>query len=55
MTYTYECNKCGVIEIERTIKDKEITKCPNCNSDIKRIYKPAGVIWNCSGACGKVG
>lgn len=55
MTYTYECSKCGVIELERSMKDAEINECPKCNSPIKRIYKPTGVIWNCSGACGKVG
>lgn len=55
MTYTYECEKCGVIELECSIKEQKPEECPNCKSAIKRIYKPAAVIWNCSGACGKVG
>lgn len=35
--YDYECKKCGVIEIEHSIKENAKTKCPKCKGKIKRL------------------
>jgi putative FmdB family regulatory protein len=29
--YEYKCGKCGVMEIEQSVKDSVLSKCPKCN------------------------
>jgi putative FmdB family regulatory protein len=31
MTYLYSCSRCGEVEVEQSIKDDVLTKCPTCN------------------------
>jgi putative FmdB family regulatory protein len=38
--YDYKCPKCGVIELTKKITEPEIKQCPECQSEIKRIYTP---------------
>lgn len=39
MTYTYKCPKCGEFDIEQSMKDNPIEKCPTCDSEVARVYK----------------
>ena len=36
--YDYECSKCGVMELEKKMSDKEITICPKCSRPIARTW-----------------
>lgn len=49
--YTYECKLCGVMEIEHSIKDEALQKCPKCgNMNIVRLIgKSVGVVFKGSG------
>lgn len=50
MTYQYKCEKCGVFEVQQSIKDKALTECPNCNSSVQRVITGgAGVIYKANG------
>jgi len=54
MTYLFNCNNCGKIEIKCSHKEvKEIMNCPTCNSEAKRIYTGLVDIWKCGGNCGR--
>ena len=37
MTYLYDCNKCGSFEVEQSIKDEAIRKCPKCGESVERL------------------
>ena len=39
MTYTYNCLKCGEFDIEMSMKDKPLSHCPKCGSEVQRIFK----------------
>ena len=47
--YDYRCPKCGVFEVEQSIKDKIFSKCPKCGSDIKRLISSSGIVFKGSG------
>lgn len=51
MIYEYECEKCGVFEINQSMKEDALTKCPNCGCTkvIKLVTGGAGVIFKGSG------
>lgn len=53
MEYSYKCEKCGEFTIEQSMKDETLKACPKCGSPVKKIFKPAGIIWKCDGAFGK--
>jgi putative FmdB family regulatory protein len=36
-TYVYECEKCGELELEQSIKDPVLTCCPKCGGKVRRI------------------
>jgi putative FmdB family regulatory protein len=37
-TYTYECEHCGIFDIEHSILDKAIEECPKCGlKGLKRL------------------
>jgi putative FmdB family regulatory protein len=48
-SYDYRCPKCGVFELEQSIKDNPLTKCPKCDSDVKRLISASGVVFKGSG------
>jgi putative FmdB family regulatory protein len=50
-TYTYECKKCGKIEIQHSIKDDAMTVCPQCGgTEFKRLIDGSiGVIFKGTG------
>jgi len=44
-TYEYNCPKCGIIEVCRSITSEDIKKCPTCKSSVKKkVSLPAGFI-----------
>lgn len=50
MTYQYKCEKCGVFEVQQSIKDEALTECPNCSSPVHRIITGGvGVIYKANG------
>jgi len=50
-TYEYKCRGCGyMFEKFQNIKDKPITKCPECGHKVQRLIgRGAGVIFKGSG------
>lgn len=38
MTYDYECERCGTIEVEQRICDEPLSRCPLCTiGTVKRL------------------
>ena len=50
-TYEYQCEKCGhQFDVFQSIKDKPLTRCPDCSGAVKRLISPgAGLIFKGSG------
>ena len=48
--YEYQCENCGV-RFERTqhMTDAPLTKCPECNGHVHRVFQPVGIIFKGSG------
>lgn len=42
--YVYECEECGEFELEQSMKDDALEKCPECGSSVSRIPQPPMVI-----------
>jgi len=53
MEYTYKCKKCGEFQLEHSMNEGALRKCPKCGHTIFRVFKPSAVIWKCDGAFGK--
>ncbi len=47
--YEYKCNKCGVFEAMRGIKESPLKKCPTCNSKVERQMSRGSFILKGSG------
>ena len=47
--YDYKCSKCGVFEVEQSIKDAILKTCPTCGSAIKRLISLSGIVLKGSG------
>jgi putative FmdB family regulatory protein len=42
--YTYSCEKCEDIkEIVKAMSDPDPDKCPDCGSDVKRVFSVGGI------------
>ena len=50
-TYEYACSACGIVEVFQSIKEKALTKCPQCKKHkVTRIVSGGGgVIFKGSG------
>ena len=48
--YSYKCDKCGT-RFDRLQKftDKPLTRCPECQGQVKRLIQPAGIVFKGSG------
>ncbi|WP_026369934.1 FmdB family zinc ribbon protein [Kallotenue papyrolyticum] len=49
-TYVYGCDACGHrFERFQRFADDPIRTCPQCNSAVRRIFQPAGIVFKGSG------
>lgn len=49
-TYQYECTSCGhQFEQIQSFSDDPIKHCPDCNSEVKKIYSAVGVVFKGTG------
>ena len=49
MIYTYECKHCGEMEIEHSIKDEALLRCPECKSKAFKRLISGGSTFTLSG------
>lgn len=47
--YDYRCEKCGVFEVEQSIKDEPLKSCPKCHGIVKRLISSSGIVFKGSG------
>ncbi len=48
--YTYRCNNCDhEFDTRQRFTDKPLTKCPNCDGDLRRVVGNVGVVFKGSG------
>ncbi len=49
-TYVYGCDACGhQFERFQKFSDDPIRSCPECDSPVRRIFQPAGIVFKGSG------
>ncbi len=49
-TYEYACTSCGQhLEVVQSFKDDPLTTCPNCGSELRKVFSPIGVVFKGSG------
>ena len=49
-TYVYGCDTCSHrFEIFQKFQDAPLAECPQCGARIRRIFKPAGIVFKGSG------
>ena len=49
-TYQYACVSCGhEFEVVQSFSDESLTKCPECQGEIRKIYSAVGVVFKGSG------
>jgi putative FmdB family regulatory protein len=49
-TYVYGCDACGhQFEKFQKFSDDPIRSCPECDSPVRRIFQPAGIVFKGSG------
>ena len=49
-TYSYACKSCDhYFEVQQSFNDSPITKCPECKSDVKKVFGNLGVSFKGSG------
>jgi putative FmdB family regulatory protein len=48
--YTYRCDACGVqFDKRQSFSDKPLTRCPECNGNVRRLLQPPGIVFKGSG------
>jgi putative FmdB family regulatory protein len=48
--YEYKCTVCGYrFEVHRTRYDPTLPTCPNCDSEVEKVYSPVGIVFKGSG------
>jgi putative FmdB family regulatory protein len=49
-TYSYVCKKCEhSFEVQQSITAPELTECPKCQGEIRKVYSNVGVTFKGSG------
>jgi putative FmdB family regulatory protein len=49
-TYSYLCKKCEhAFDIEQSITDEALTKCPECGGELRKVFGQVGVTFKGSG------
>jgi putative FmdB family regulatory protein len=51
--YTYDCKKCGRMELQKRMTEPEFKECPTCKGELTRVYIPIADLWKCGGNFGK--
>ena len=48
--YEYECTQCGtVVDIRHGFKEAASEPCAQCGAALKRVFRPAGIVFKGSG------
>lgn len=47
--YEYECKKCGILELNAGVEDRDKAKCPKCRTKVKRILSKPSITFKGSG------
>ena len=49
-TYSYVCKKCEhAFEVQQSITATDLTECPKCKGEIRKVYSNVGVTFKGSG------
>jgi putative FmdB family regulatory protein len=49
-TYEYACKACGhLLEAVQSFTDDPLTECPECGSELRKVYAPVGIVLKGSG------
>ena len=49
-TYSYVCKKCEhAFEVQQSITAADLTQCPKCEGEIRKVYSNVGVTFKGSG------
>ena len=49
-TYEYACTKCGhQFEAFQSFSEDALTQCPECKSEVQKVYSNVGVVFKGSG------
>jgi putative FmdB family regulatory protein len=49
-TYVYACDTCGAhFEQFQSFKDEPVRTCPRCQSGVRRVFQPVGIVFKGSG------
>jgi putative FmdB family regulatory protein len=49
-TYSYVCKKCEhAFEVQQSITAADLTECPKCKGEIRKVYSNVGVTFKGSG------
>lgn len=49
-TYTYACRKCEQrVDVVLSFDDDHLTECADCGGTLRRVFKPAGIVFRGSG------
>lgn len=49
-TYVYQCEQCGLhFERQQRFDDTPITRCPECDGQVRRVFQPVGIVFKGSG------
>ncbi len=47
--YDYKCGQCGKFELEQSMLDEPLKKCPKCQQPIRRLFSVGGIMFKGSG------
>ncbi|MFM7029836.1 MAG: FmdB family zinc ribbon protein [Micrococcales bacterium] len=49
-TYSYKCKNCGhSFDVQQSITDAALTKCPNCDGELQKVFGVGSVTFKGSG------
>jgi putative FmdB family regulatory protein len=49
-TYSYKCKACGhAFDVQQSFSDAALTKCPNCQGELVKVFGNVGVAFKGSG------
>ncbi len=49
-TYQYACSTCSYeFEIVQTFAEKSLTECPECKSELRKVFSAVGVVFKGAG------